>query len=108
MDTWLLVRMLESNGERDRLLYVLKSGGMAHSNQMREFVLSEKGINLVDVYVDPGTVLTGSARLQQEASALRAQLEVIAARLATIESELRISKQLRAAGERTETAARPG
>jgi circadian clock protein KaiC len=67
MDTWLLVRMLETTGERNRLLYVLKSRGMAHSNQMREFVLSDKGIKLVDVYVGPGEVLTGSARLVQEA-----------------------------------------
>jgi circadian clock protein KaiC len=70
MDTWLLVRMLESNGERNRILYVLKSRGLAHSNQMREFVLSDKGINLIDVYVGPGAVLTGSARLQQEAKDL--------------------------------------
>jgi circadian clock protein KaiC len=67
MDTWLLVRMLESNGERNRLLYVLKSRGMAHSNQMREFQLTATGIQLQDVYTGPGTVLTGSARLVQEA-----------------------------------------
>jgi circadian clock protein KaiC len=67
MDSWLLVRMLETNGERNRLLYVLKSRGMAHSNQMREFLLTENGIMLVDVYLGPGEVLTGSARLGQEA-----------------------------------------
>ena len=67
MDTWLLVRMIESSGERNRLLYVLKSRGMAHSNQMREFLLTDDGIELVDVYVGPGEVLTGSARLVQEA-----------------------------------------
>ena len=67
MDTWLLVRMLETNGERNRLLYVLKSRGMAHSNQMREFLLTDEGIQLRDVYVGPGAVLTGSARLTQEA-----------------------------------------
>ncbi len=66
MDTWLLVRMLETGGERNRLLYVLKSRGMAHSNQMREFRLSDRGIELLDVYVGPGEVLTGSARLVQE------------------------------------------
>jgi len=67
MDTWLLVRVLETNGERNRLLYVLKSRGMAHSNQMREFQLSDQGIQLQDVYLGAGTVLTGSARLVQEA-----------------------------------------
>ncbi|RPI21901.1 MAG: circadian clock protein KaiC [Acidobacteria bacterium] len=67
MDTWLLLKMLDSAHERNRVLYILKSRGMGHSNQMREFVLSDKGIHLMDVYVGPGTVLTGSARLAQEA-----------------------------------------
>ena len=66
MDTWLTVRDIESNGERNRGLYVIKSRGMAHSNQVREFVLSSEGVRLVDVYVGPGGVLTGSARLVQE------------------------------------------
>jgi circadian clock protein KaiC len=67
IDTWLLLRELESNGERNRGLVVLKSRGMAHSNQIREFVLGPKGIALHDVYVGPGGVLTGSSRLAQEA-----------------------------------------
>jgi circadian clock protein KaiC len=67
MDTWILVRMVESSGERNRLLYVLKSRGMAHSNQIREFRLTDDGIELSDVYVGPGEVLTGSARLMQQA-----------------------------------------
>lgn len=67
MDTWLLVRDLETNGERNRVLYVLKSRGMAHSNQVREFRLTDQRIDLVDVYVGPGGVLTGTARLAQEA-----------------------------------------
>jgi circadian clock protein KaiC len=67
MDTWLLVRDMESNGERNRVLYVLKSRGMAHSNQVREFRLTDRGIDLVDVYVGPGGVLTGTARLAQQA-----------------------------------------
>ena len=65
MDTWLLVRNLESAGERNRGLYILKSRGMAHSNQIREFILSDRGIQLLDVYVGAGTVLTGSARIAQ-------------------------------------------
>jgi len=72
VDTWLLVKVVESNGERNRLLYVLKSRGMPHSNQVREFVLSERGVELLDVYVGEGTVLTGSARLNQEAADRRA------------------------------------
>jgi circadian clock protein KaiC len=67
MDTWLLLKDVEANGERNRVLYVLKSRGMAHSNQVCEFRLSDKGIDLIDVYVGPGGVLTGKARLAQEA-----------------------------------------
>lgn len=67
MDTWLLLRNLESNGERNRGLYVLKSRGMAHSNQIREFLLTDHGVQLRDVYVGPSGLLTGSARAAQEA-----------------------------------------
>jgi circadian clock protein KaiC len=67
MDTWLLLRNIEENGERNRGLYVLKARGMSHSNQVREFILSSHGIDLVDVYTGGGMVLTGSARLAQEA-----------------------------------------
>ncbi len=62
MDTWLMLRNVEQNAERSRLLTLLKSRGMAHSNEVREFVLSDDGINLVDVYVQNGQVLTGRAR----------------------------------------------
>lgn len=67
IDTWLLVRNHESNGERNRLLFVIKSRGSAHSNQVREFVLTDKGVELIDVYVGPNGVLTGSARVEQRA-----------------------------------------
>lgn len=67
IDTWLLIRFLEGNGERNRCLYVLKSRGMAHSNQVREFVMSGRGIDIVDAYTGPGVVLTGAARQAQEA-----------------------------------------
>ncbi|MDI1432948.1 circadian clock protein KaiC [Polyangium sorediatum] len=67
MDTWLLVQFLEGSGERNRGLYVLKSRGMSHSNQVREFHLGDHGIDLLDVYVGPAGVLTGSARQAQEA-----------------------------------------
>jgi circadian clock protein KaiC len=65
-DTWLLLRDIELGGERNRGLYILKSRGMAHSNQIREFLLTDKGVDLVDVYVGPSGVLTGSARMSQE------------------------------------------
>jgi circadian clock protein KaiC len=67
MDTWLLLRNSEYNGERNRTLYLLKSRGMAHSNQVREFLLTDDGIRLEDVYVGQGTVYTGSARAAEEA-----------------------------------------
>ncbi|MGM3304528.1 circadian clock protein KaiC [Anabaena sp. WFMT] len=67
MDTWIELRTQESNGERNRLLYVLKSRGMEHSNQVREFLLTKQGIQLLDVYLGQENVLTGSARIIQEA-----------------------------------------
>ena len=65
-DTWLLLRDIELGGERNRAMYILKSRGMAHSNQIREFLLTDKGVDLMDVYVGPSGVLTGTARLAQE------------------------------------------
>jgi len=67
IDTWLLLRDIDSGGERNRCLSVLKSRGMAHSNQIREFMLTDHGVELRDVYVGPEGVLTGSARLTKEA-----------------------------------------
>ena len=67
IDTWLLLRDIELNGERNRGLYVLKSRGMANSNQIREFQLTNHGIELRDVYIGASGVLTGSARIAQEA-----------------------------------------
>jgi circadian clock protein KaiC len=117
MDTWLLLRVVESSNERNRLLYILKSRGMAHSNQMREFQLTDDGIMLLDVYVGPGQVLTGSARLVQEAKdqarealdmqasdrkqrelereriRVRGEAEAIAKRLADIGEEIKMVKK---------------
>ena len=66
VDAWLLVRDIESNGERNRGIYIMKSRGMKHSNQVREFVINDKGIELLDVYLGPEGVLTGSAREAQK------------------------------------------
>jgi circadian clock protein KaiC len=70
-DTWILLRDVELNGERNRCIYVLKSRGMAHSNQLREFVMTKSGIKLIPAYVGPGGVLTGSSRVNQEAKEKR-------------------------------------
>jgi circadian clock protein KaiC len=67
IDTWLLLRDIELNGERNRGLYILKSRGMPHSNQIQEFLLTNQGIGLIDIYTGSGEVLTGSARATQEA-----------------------------------------
>jgi circadian clock protein KaiC len=88
MDVWILLRNLEINGERNRGLYVLKSRGMGHSNQIREFVLTDHGVQLLDVYLSPQGMLTGSARLSQEmrdkaeTMARREELEVLQRKLA--------------------------
>jgi circadian clock protein KaiC len=66
IDTWLLVRDLESNGERNRALYVIKSRGMAHSNQVREFLITSRGVQLVPAYLGVKGVLTGTSRVIQE------------------------------------------
>jgi circadian clock protein KaiC len=66
-DTWILCRDQELNGERNRCVYILKSRGMAHSKQVREFVMSREGIRLVPPYIGSGVVLTGSSRVAQEA-----------------------------------------
>lgn len=88
VDTWLLVKHQEGNGEHNRLLYVRKSRGMAHSNQIREFLLTAQGIELADVYVGPQGVLTGSARQAQEAAERAdgtARLEDLAQRAVELE-----------------------
>lgn len=66
IDTWLLLRELESNGERNRGIYVIKSRGMAHSNQIREFLLTDRGARLVPAYLGVEGLLTGSARVAQQ------------------------------------------
>jgi circadian clock protein KaiC len=67
MDVWFLLRNHEQNGERNRTIFVLKARGMSHSNQVREFILSDEGISLVDAYIGTDGVLTGSSRVAQEA-----------------------------------------
>ncbi|SEW36908.1 circadian clock protein KaiC [Chitinophaga sp. YR573] len=66
VDAWIMVRDIENNGERNRGLYIMKSRGMKHSNQVREFIITDHGIDLVPVYLGPDGVLTGSAREAQQ------------------------------------------
>ncbi len=88
MDAWILLQDYEGNGERNRVLYVLKARGMKHSNQIREFLISDHGIDVVDAYIGASGVLTGSARVaqgdlekaavlasQQEAAQLKREVE---------------------------------
>ncbi len=65
VDTWIQIKDIEFNGERNRGLYIMKSRGMSHSNQVREFVLTDQGLDLIDVYLGPDGILTGSAREAQ-------------------------------------------
>lgn len=80
MDTWILVRNIEYNGERNRGLYVLKSRGMAHSTQVREFIMTGEGIKLVQVSVGPQGVMVGSDRIahqaRNQAAILQQQAEI--------------------------------
>ncbi len=110
IDTWILLRDLEQSGERNRCLYILKSRGMAHSNQLREFVISADGIKLLQPYVGAGQAFTGSARLNQEArdsaealvrkqnierkqSELRAKRRQLEARIADLKAEYQVEEK---------------
>jgi circadian clock protein KaiC len=114
MDTWLLLSNVEQNGERNRMLYVLKSRGMPHSNQVREFIMSRKGIELVDVRMGPDSVLVGSARHTQtvrdqeaEAERRRAQrrrLSQIASRRKALEAQIAVLRAEAAAQEEEVTS----
>jgi circadian clock protein KaiC len=96
MDTWISLTDVEASGERNRVLYVLKSRGMSHSNQMREYRLTSHGIVLIEPYIGPEGVLTGAARMAQEA---RERGEATA-RLHTTERRRRELDRRRAATER--------
>jgi len=94
VDTWLLLRDLESDGERNRVLYVLKSRGMAHSNQLREFLMTKNGVELREAYLGPTGVLTGSARVAQEA---RERDEETRVKRESEDRRLALNRKLRAA-----------
>lgn len=73
VDSWIAVRDVESNGERNRMLYIMKSRGMKHSNQVREFVITSRGLHLVEIYLGPEGVLLGSQREEQKLQKLTGQ-----------------------------------
>jgi circadian clock protein KaiC len=111
IDTWLLLRNAEADGERNRLLFVIKSRGTAHSNQVREFRMSDNGIELLDVVVGPHGILTGSARARQiaetgaAAAGRGADLErrrlAVDRRAAEVEAEIALLRE-RLASQRAE------
>ena len=88
MDTWIKLLDVQADGERNRVLYVIKSRGMSHSNQMREYRITDAGIELVDAYVGPDGVLTGTARVNQQAR------EQAAVALRRQEAELQSARDL--------------
>jgi circadian clock protein KaiC len=100
IDTWLLVRNVESDAERNRLLFVIKSRGTEHSNQVREFVLTKNGARLVDVSVGPAGVVTGSARAalaeQQRAEAARREQDTAGQRGALARRTAEVDAQIAA------------
>ena len=85
VDAWLLLRDIESRGERNRGIYILKARGVAHSNQIREFLLTDHGVELREAYLGEAGMLTGSARVTQEAkdesAALQGRQEIERAQL---------------------------
>jgi len=100
MDSWILLQDVENNGERNRILSVLKSRGMAHSNQAREFLITGGGLDLVDTYLGPSGVMTGAARVAQvsrdRAEALRLQHEVASRQNALQRKRTAIERQVAA------------
>jgi circadian clock protein KaiC len=118
IDTWIILKDLELGGERNRAIQVLKARGVPHSNQVREFLVTPDGIRLVDPYLGPSGVLTGSARLAQEAAdrerdvarrleaeigeqSLRAKRKSLEAQMASLQAEAElVGKQLSKAATR--------
>jgi circadian clock protein KaiC len=73
VDTWISVKEIESNGELNKVIYIMKSRGMKHSNQVREFIISDRGLNLVEIFLGPNGILLGSEREEQKLQKLKGQ-----------------------------------
>ena len=99
-DTWIHLTNVQSNLERNRTLVVVKSRGMAHSNQVREFVLTDKGVQLVDIYASPAGAFMGSARMAQmaadEADAITRQQRIEGKRRAVEEKRRALEARIEA------------
>ena len=108
MDVWIKLQEIEANGERSRTLYVIKARGMSHSNQVREFQMSAAGLKLVDAYIGPAGVLTGTARVvqeaQEEAVALRRRQENERRRREVVRQRQSIERQIAELRASLETA----
>ncbi len=106
MDSWLLLQDIEGNGERNRVLYVLKARGMAHSNQVREFLISDTGIDLVDAYIGPSGVLTGASRVAQaareKAESLTSQQEAARRKRELLQKRATLEQQIAGLRSRSE------
>lgn len=109
MDSWLLLQDFEGNGERNRVLYVIKARGMAHSNQVREFLISNRGVDLVDAYIGPSGVLTGASRVAQaareKAEALTSQQEAARRKRELVRKRVTLEQQIAALRSEYETEA---
>jgi circadian clock protein KaiC len=120
-DTWIHLNYLVKSGERNRALSIVKSRGTAHSNQVRELILSHSGISLSEVYTAGGEVLMGTPRwekehderlertlLTAEAARQRRELEVETAalegRLLTLQRELELKRDEQASFEQRSLA----
>jgi circadian clock protein KaiC len=107
MDSWLLLQDFEGNGERNRVLYVIKARGMAHSNQVREFLISRQGVDLVDAYIGPSGVLTGASRVAQaareKAEALANQQEAARRKRELVRKRATLQRQIAALRSEYET-----
>lgn len=93
VDTWISVRDLEGLGERNRGLSILKARGMSHSNQVREFIVTDHGIELLDVVIGPLGIITGAGRLTQhlqEQAHLTAQEQELARKNRELERKRRV------------------
>lgn len=90
IDAWISLRNLEQAGERTRSLYVLKARGIRHSNQIREFLLTDHGADLQDVYVGPDGILVGSARAAQE---MQDRISAIASRRAVAQKKAQLERK---------------
>ena len=87
-DTWIHLNYLVQAGERNRGMSIIKSRGTAHSNQVRELILSDAGITVTDTYTAGGEVLMGTMRWEKESAERHAnEVAAVAATLRSVKLE---------------------